>query len=378
VSAEVASEVRFLERIQRLLVEGDCSATYKFAVLIGLAELAVESWTPASGYRDTFTTRELARHVLALYWGQVRKMARTSEPLRQNAGNQARIVTDLADLAEDIGRVPVETLERIHPEDYEKQLRRIEWKLVEMPLPRLQRLDSASDEFLYTISWTVDDVVPRGGRVKRDFDAYQRGRASTFDNVIRMKPHVVPNLARFHGLVRQLVEARWVLEVRKLNRDVFHDEDLQEHLFGHRRIDLGRVAQPLREMQSGRCFYCSERVGNVHVDHFLPWALYANDRLENLVAAHAACNGSKSDHLPSIPHVERWLARFDGPHVRPALLSTAASLQWPTDAGATLAVARHLYARHPAEARLWHAANDFRDWDRGQVQETLNRIATGQ
>ena len=90
MSVDVAGEVRFLERLQRLLIEGDFSATYKFAVLIGLAELSVESWTPAGGYRDSFTTVELSRRVLALYWGQVRKMATTSEPLRQNSGNHER------------------------------------------------------------------------------------------------------------------------------------------------------------------------------------------------------------------------------------------------------------------------------------------------
>jgi len=382
---DVAFEVRFLERLQRLLAEGNASSTYKFAVLIGLAELAVETWTERGGYRESFTTRELAEKVLGLYWPQARPLA-TRGPaessvltlLKQNAGPQARIVSDSAALVEEVGHVPVETLARKHPDEYANLVDEVEWKLVEMPLPRVQRLADGVDEFIYVPPCRLEDVEPRGGRMKREVRLHQAGKPSDFNNNILMKPCVVPTLARFHGLVRDLVEARWVREVRKFNKASFRDEDLYAHLFGPKRVDLSAVAEPLLRLQGGRCFYCGRRVAAVHVDHFLPWAQYPDDRLENLVATDGPCNLSKSDRLAADDHLDAWLARFTrneagAASIVSALQHEAENLRWPVDPNATLAVARHLYARHPSEARLW-SNRTFRPWDRDAVMRRLSGV----
>jgi len=373
---ETSHEVQFLEKLQRLLVEGDFSSTYKFAVLIGLAELAVESCGPDGQVKESFTTRLLAEHVLRLYWPQVRPfvVSRDDAPqsvvLKQNSGRQANIVTTLRDLALRVGSRPLQALEQ---RDLAECVRRIEWKLVEMPLPRLQNLASGTDEFIYTIGWTVEDVEPRGGWLNREFDRYCRGESSRFNNNIAMVPRAATTLARFHGLVRQLVEARWVREVRKLNKHDLPEEDLHGHLFGVQRVDLGRVAEPLRRLQGGECFYCGRDLDRVHVDHFLPWARYPDDRIENLLVAHPSCNTSKSDYLPSVEHLDRWLDRLHDQVRLAELGGIARELAWPTSAGATLAVARHLYTRHAPGAKLWHAPGDFRTWDLGAVQQVLLR-----
>ena len=68
---------------------------------------------------------------------------------------------------------------------------------------------------------------------------------------------------------------------------------------------------PLTELQAGACFYCGLRLGGrADVDHFIPWSRYADDGLDNLVAAHPACNNSKRDFLVSAEHVEHWAARL--------------------------------------------------------------------
>lgn len=150
-----------------------------------------------------------------------------------------------------------------------------------------------------------------------------------------------------------------------------------KQVFGAERVDLGRVAGPLREQQQGRCFYCGSRLGAAHVDHFLPWARYPDDRLENLVVADAKCNTSKSHHLASVEHVERWLERFDPARTTQARLREIAEhTAWPTGGVATLAVARHLYHRHPVEARLWHGVDEFRPWERTEVESRLARATS--
>jgi len=191
---------------------------------------------PGEGCRESFTTLELAEHVVALYWQQVRPFEPSrgglAKPLRQNSGKQARIIADLADLAdlaEKTGALPIGTLALRERDAYWKCVQKIEWKLIEMPLPRLQRFPSGNDEFLYTINWGLEDVEPFGGWIKKEVDAYQAARPHDFDNNILMKPGVVETLARLHGIVRQLVEARWILEVEKLNRHVFGERGLHEH-----------------------------------------------------------------------------------------------------------------------------------------------------
>ncbi|MCP4498784.1 MAG: HNH endonuclease [Deltaproteobacteria bacterium] len=65
------------------------------------------------------------------------------------------------------------------------------------------------------------------------------------------------------------------------------------------------------ELQKGKCFFCRRPLaGASHVDHFIPWARYASNALDNLVVAHEKCNLSKSDYLAAPEHVERWLERM--------------------------------------------------------------------
>ena len=80
--APAAFEVAFLDKLQRLLAEGDFTATYKFAVLLGLVELSVEAPLDT----DTFTTRQLAEKVVALYWAQVQPFGPAAAAERASSG----------------------------------------------------------------------------------------------------------------------------------------------------------------------------------------------------------------------------------------------------------------------------------------------------
>ena len=63
--------VRFLRRFQRLLDEGDFSATYKFALLRALADLSVEKPLDPGGTL-TISVREIAEKFIEYYWRQAR------------------------------------------------------------------------------------------------------------------------------------------------------------------------------------------------------------------------------------------------------------------------------------------------------------------
>ena len=168
-------EVGFLEKLQRLLAEGDFTSTYKFAVLIALTEISAEQAPPPPDQTHPITTRQLAERVIRLYWPQVRPFTphRGGQPhrLKQNQGKHpAKIIRWIHEFQEDAlgGRIPpthLDGLMRTRAEEYERLLRDVEWKLIEMPLPRLQEINREMDEFIYMIDWTKADVEPGGGRL---------------------------------------------------------------------------------------------------------------------------------------------------------------------------------------------------------------------
>jgi hypothetical protein len=92
-----ADTIAFAEKVLALLRQGSFTATYKFAVLIGLIDLSLEGYTSAGLPPDSVTTAQLADAVTRLYWPQVAPFqAADGAVLRQSSGGQAKIVTLVA------------------------------------------------------------------------------------------------------------------------------------------------------------------------------------------------------------------------------------------------------------------------------------------
>lgn len=351
------------ERILLLLDRGRFTSTYKYAVLLGLMDLCLERAARDGSAPQSVTTRQLAERIVELYWphtspfSPARPRAGTQAPiLRQNTGGRAEILTLIQKFrrrhAPDASTAQV-AARRAPRDEYERLIRNVEWKLVEMPLPRLQRLgDGDSVELLYRIGW--DDRVRR-----RDLD-------EDFDNQIRFVGRAADHLVRLAGLLRPLIQREWAAMVAQLNRDVTGERDLDEFLFGRSRAPLEAVRDPLAELQDGRCFYCDRRLDSrIEVDHFVPWARHPNDDIENLVAADARCNGDKRDFLAAAEHLRRWTAR--NTERAAELRAAAAAAGWRSDEERSVAVARAVYLHLPAGSHLWLGP-------RGRF-ETLDRSA---
>lgn len=239
----------------------------------------------------------------------------------------------------------------------------IEWNLVQMPLPRLQRFGASRDEFLYRIGW--DTTVKRSEW--RD--------AAAFPNSVLFVEGAAENLLRFSPLLRPLIKRQWAAMVARFNK--LGEYELEAFLFGQDRVDLTPVRRPLRDLQDGECFYCAGRMAAaaaaVEVDHFLPWARYPDNGIHNLVAAHPRCNNSKRDFLASADHVEHWAGRLAPASGRWSELGAiAAGLRWDSHPDRTLATARALYLRLPGDAKLWNAPGDFVDADVGVLARALS------
>ncbi len=352
-AGEQLGAIRFAERVLQLLDDGRYTATYKYAVLLGLMDLCLER-TQASGAPPSMvTTAQLAEKVVELYWSHTLPFSgqRGAMVLRQNKGGQAEIVTLVTRFRErhapDASTPRWEA--RLHaPEAYERLVRAVEWKLIEMPLPRLQVMGTAQVPVLYQIGW---DTSIR----QREVADYQRGQGGSFSNAITLLPGVGEYLLQLNALLRPLVQRLWADMVARVNG--LEESQLDEYLFGATRTPTVRVRRGLWDWQESRCFYCDERIKDpdaAHVDHFIPWARYPDDSLDNLVLADRRCNLDKKASLAATEHLARWAQRLKPASADyTAAAELALKLVWERDPAKNLGVARAIYLRLAPDARLW-------------------------
>lgn len=368
--------IALAEKVLALLDEGRFTATYKYAVLLGLMDLCLEKTSRAGRPPDMIVTRELAEKVLEIYWPHCVPYAAGAQAtvLIQNAGRpgaRARIVRAIMEFRQRVARAGSSQPSRARstdPDGFERLVREVEWTLIQMPLPRLQQLGHGYDPFLYSIAWDKD--VRKG-----EVGAYQRGDPSDFDNRIHLMADVGAHLVMLNGLLRPFIHREWARQVAQING--LEEARLEEFLFGAARIPLDPVRPGLQEIQDGRCFYCGDRLGpgarrGPEVDHFIPWARYPNNAVENLVVAHERCNGHKRDFLAATEHVDRWRSRI-APETPLAddLRTLAGELDWETDRERSMGVARGIYLNLPPDVPLWLRGQEFTEFDPGQLAGIL-------
>jgi hypothetical protein len=274
-------EVDFLVQLQRLLTEGQFVATYKFALLMALADLSVEKGRDDAS-ELILSTRELAEKMTRYYWRQCAPYpGEKVEVFRQNTGREAGIIRMVKE-AQQKTRGSLPRFIRQSGE-WKKLIGEVDAVVRSMPLWKLQTVGNERLNFLY--------------------ENLDRGTSIT------LNPGVAACFRKFYGLVSELVRGSWLRYIRQFNQDVLGNAaDLQEFLFGSERADLGVVAPILNEFQSGRCFYCNAPLKRdiAHVDHFIPWSRYPVDLGHNFVLAHEGCNSSKSDRLAAREHLAKW------------------------------------------------------------------------
>src|SRR3982751_490219 len=87
-------QVQFLRNVQRLLAEGLFVASYKYALLHALADLAVLKGDD-SGAPLVLDTTDIAGRFVELYWRQCRPFQSSGQAgliLQQNTSKQAAVV----------------------------------------------------------------------------------------------------------------------------------------------------------------------------------------------------------------------------------------------------------------------------------------------
>jgi 5-methylcytosine-specific restriction endonuclease McrA len=281
------AQLAFLAKLQRLFTEGDFTATYKFALLISMADLAVELGAD-DGEELTLTVRQIAERFIHLYWNHTSpygddRMGVQSGVLIQNVGTQAAVLTAIAEFRASAGVTSILQAKRLP--GYAALLTRVATTVSAQPLNYLQNFGGGREPFLY----------------------YRSGRGT-----IQLQPGVAYCLRRFYPLVQQLSRSHWTAHIKsnRRNQAYFGDAtDLEEFLFSTSRQSLVVIGRGLRKLDGDRCFYCGHLLVDLDVDHFIPFSLYPRDLAHNFVLAHPACNRSKSDTLAAHRHLERWLER---------------------------------------------------------------------
>jgi len=201
-------QIRFLVNLQRLLDEGLFVASYKFALLLSLADIAIEQGDD-SGAALTVSTDAIAEKFIRYYWRQVLPYPAMSEArvVQQNAGNQAAVVNAIHDARAKYGDSLASLIR--NKSAWNQLIRMVAGVVRVMPLWKLQTVGRELLDFLYA------NTV--------------RGRT------IELRPGVAFCFRKFHPLISDLVRGAWARYVRQRNLSILGETtDLTEFLFGRR------------------------------------------------------------------------------------------------------------------------------------------------
>ncbi|MGE0621463.1 MAG: HNH endonuclease [Pseudomonadales bacterium] len=377
MTARTDGAIAFAEKLLDVLDRGMFTATYKYAVLLGLLDLVIENMSLNGEPPGEVTTLQLADKVLASYWNHTLPYDASLDAaagLRQNRGkpgSQAEILTRIEHFRTRHVRDTTATYftaRVMHPTRSETLLRNIELKLIEMPLPRLQRVGKILDPFIYQIGW--DEQVDLA-----EVRAYQRGAASGFDPTIRFAPDVPGYLVRLNALLRPLIQRQWAAEVASING--LGQASLEEFLFGVNRVPTLKLRDGLLDLGDGRCFYCDGRIGTSdsrkpEVDHFIPWSRFPNNDVENLVIAHSMCNRHKRNFVVSNDHLDHWVNRLN--RQAADLVELASTQSWPSDLSRSGGIASAVYTGLPDGFYAWVNSEVFEPLDRRRAKKSIASI----
>ncbi len=338
-------QIRFLRDIQRLLAEGSFVASYKFALLHALADLAVLKGDD-SGDPLVIETKDIAAKFIELYWLQCRPFLLTGDTagliLQQNTGNQAAIISKIMESQQACDGA-LFRLKQTSPAKWSALVTEVDQVVRVMPLWKLQTVGREKLEFLY-------ENLARG-------------------SFITLKPGVAYCLRNFYELLRDLIEGAWVRFIQKLNADRLGSlSDLGTFMFGQARSNLDAYRSILFDVQEGVCLYCQKPLPRqTQVDHFIPWSRYPADLGHNFVLAHTQCNSDKSDFVAAESHLAAWSQR--NAESRDELNERLIEASLPCDPAGTIQVARWVYHQtDKAHGQVWVAKREMKHLSPGWEQ----------
>ncbi|PAJ73345.1 endonuclease [Pseudoalteromonas sp. NBT06-2] len=345
-------QLDFITFIQRLLVEGDFVATYKYALLHAIADICIEQpLRDDPNYELVIPFTEIVEKFVILYWQHAVPFSADAQVdesdllIKQNTGKQAKIISSLFECQNN----NIKNTNQLVKSEYWSGIKRDTLKtLKEGPLWRLQKLAKQDNCFLYPHDKTVQHIT--------------------------LKPSIAFCFRRFYDLVVHLARSAWVNKIQSItaNQNILGNQtQLHDFLFGVKRQTITKAKPILLEIQKDACFYCQKplnsnrkssdnKASKVEIDHFIPFTKYANDLGHNFVAAHSTCNNAKRDHLAAIEHKDRWFEQNIVQHSN--TLNDELSQYFNCDAQRSESVTSWAYQIAANNgARLWLGGKEFMD-----------------
>ena len=309
-----------IEGIIAVLDEGAYTGTNKLALLLALIDLA-----PRIGERNYIEHRELAEYLMELQWGHTDNFQDKPAPKQLTASNieDQKVLIEIKRIKNLVGAKNFHQAKADCPnKEWNKSITAITAMLKKNPIPKLQTISKKKFEFLYYV---------------KD----QNAKISLF-------PESKQALIEYGGVLRSLVETRFVRFVSQTNykQDTF--ANLEVYLFGADRfMPPPRMRKALFEVQAGKCIYTKKKLiqATMQVDHVLPWSRNPISHIENFALTSKELNGRKSNLLPSKELIENWMA-FEIQN-RNALEEIAKEFNWPADLGVVSRSLRSIYAQVP-------------------------------
>jgi len=280
-------QISFLKKIQNLFEDSVFQATYKYALLIALTDLAIE--LGADNNNELFLDKKvIARRFAELYWPQIQPFpsgisgCESGVLFHSDKKGHVNVVKDLLVLFHE-SKTSDFSVAQSSP-SWGAALNKITKSVWRYPILHLQE---DANQFLYSYP------TLRGGLV--------------------LKPGVGYCLRKFSEYIIQYARSGWIEHIKKTKKNqpiLGIDNDLESFLFGSTRKQLSPVRDFLLDHQSGRCFYCNKSATlESDIDHFIPWKKYPRNLAQNLVLACPNCNRSKSDMLAAKVHLDKWLEK---------------------------------------------------------------------
>lgn len=368
--------IEIVQKITQLLDAAAFDTTYKLATLEALIGLVGGSLDAFGNPRESYSAREISDRVLDRYWNQTASFVidGSSKPhlLRQRGGGQGGdLVSRVFDVRVELGMTSyADSLVRARktsPASIAK-LETLAWeRIVDMPLPRLQRFGTGSqaieERFLYEYGWGVEGPKKHLSLARKN------------DSLI-LKHGVARSLLVLQPLLLRHIEALWLRLVADWNPGLTNAGRLNEALFGSQRRANRALVEPLAELQNGKCFYCGAEFGSsVEVDHFLPWSATRNDNVENLVASCSGCNAKKSDSLAAPVHILKWTDRLaDGSLLSGVFAEIAEKFARNLEPAYSIGQARGLYLYSIDKRPLWLLGDDYSQLDKDEIKQVLAEL----
>ena len=158
VTRPAIDPVAFAEKVLALLELGRFAATYKYALFTAIMDLCLEQASPAGTHPTTLTTTQLAEKIIELYWQHASPYEGGEFSAgRCPEGSQGKILRPISGIASGTRHMRRRPLFRVRVSPLRGLSRslsdEVEWKLIEMPIPRLQVIGREEDRFLYEYSW---------------------------------------------------------------------------------------------------------------------------------------------------------------------------------------------------------------------------------